>query len=172
MSQNNLSQTLPSPENGAGQIPLVAEKYINPSRIQAVMKFLDAAAILLSLTALFYLALYFLSKDAAIIAAGFLATEVTYLCMIALRWIRNYDTDFLLKPTHGILAASGVITFVGGAALLLTNTFLFPLVPGSPLAWLGVMAAYFGISRLASNLLVKPLADSGSFSPAHRHRRR
>ena len=127
------------------------------------MRVFDAAAILLSLTVLFNGALQFLSADAALIAAGFLATEVTYLCMVALRWIRIYDTDFLIKATHGIVAASGVITFVGGAALLFTNTFLFPLIPGTALAWLGSMTVYFGVSRVLAGLWAKPLASSGAF---------
>ncbi|NNE21336.1 MAG: hypothetical protein HKN11_01875 [Rhizobiales bacterium] len=163
MSQANSIQPLTGsggakglPKNGAGS-------YFNPARIQTVMKIFDATALLISLTILFYAALQFMSKDAALIAAAFLAAEVTYVCMIGLRWIRIYDTDFLVKVQHGFVAACGVMTFVGGAALLFTNAFLFPLIPGSSLVWLAAMAVFFGVSRFAAGMWAKPLASSGAF---------
>ena len=140
-----------------------AEKYINPARMQSVLRIFDGAAILLTLTYLFYIALLFLGPEAAIIAALFLATEVTYFCMIGLRWIRIYDIDFLTNPIRGLIAACGVTCFVGGASLLITNSFLFPLIPGTPLAWLGTIAAYFGMTRIVAGLWAKPLADAGAF---------
>lgn len=163
MSQANSTQALPNPSSATGPLKDTDGSYFNPGRIQSVMKAFDVAALLVSLTVLFYAALQFMSKDAAIIAAAFLAVEVTYVCMIALRWIRIYDTDFLVKVSHGVLAGCGVMAFVGGAALLFTNTFLFPLVPGTSLAWLASMAVYFGITRGAAGMWTKPLAASGAF---------
>jgi lipopolysaccharide/colanic/teichoic acid biosynthesis glycosyltransferase len=163
MSQASPAQALSAGNEGVRERSTADVQYVNPARMETALKVMDALAFLASLTVLFNMSLRFLSQDAALMASGFLAAEVTYLCVIALRWIRIYDTDFLIRFSHGLLAACGVTTFVGGAALLFANTFLFPLPPGSPLAWLGVMAVYFAISRGAASLWARPLAESGAF---------
>ncbi|MGI9462554.1 MAG: sugar transferase, partial [Aestuariivirgaceae bacterium] len=161
--QADFASTPAGQRNASGPRGTDPKGYVNPGRVQRLLGLIDGVALLTSLVVLFNVALQFLSKDAALIAAALVAAEVTYICVIALRWIRSYDTDFLTNIVHGALAAMAVTTLVGGSAVLFTDVFLFPLPPGSGLAWLAAMAIYFLASRLAVGSWAKPLAAAGAF---------
>ncbi len=163
MPQTDFTSTLPDPLNAAGKRNKQTPSYVNPGHVQWLLRLFDAAILFASLVVLFNLALQFLSPEAALIAAALLAAEFTYVCAIALRWIRIYDIDYLINAAHGAIAAIGVTTVVGGTALLFTNSLLFPLPPGRALVWLAAVALYFLSSRLCAGMWAKPLAASGAF---------
>ncbi len=137
-------------------------RYIDPDIIQRLLKITDFAVLFASATALLLLCIQSID-DNAIALTAFLALEIGFSAVLAMRLLRVYEVASLLRPLRGVLSAAA-ISFVAGAAIFVAaDAVLFAVDNLWFKGWAGLCLAHSAISRIAVWLWVKPRASAGAF---------
>ena len=138
------------------------DRYVDREIVQRILKFLDAGVL--------FAASIFISLLSAVDPSatspqviGFLAVELSLVCVFAMRSFGLYDVGALTQGAWTALRATAISFILGGLLYLLTHRFLLEMDFGWMYLWMMVLPAYFGITRGAVSLWAAPRAAKGRF---------
>ena len=139
-----------------------AAHYIDPEIVQRLLKATDFIVLFSWATVLFLLSVQ-ASDNNAFALITFLALEIAFGALLAMRWLQLYDVASLLKPLRGTAIAAG-ISFVAGAVIAAAaDAVLFDVSSLWLKGWAGMCAASAAVTRLAAWAWARPHARRGAF---------
>ena len=144
---------------GAG---VQTNRYVDREVVQRILKFLDlavlfAASILVSLLSVAD------SSQTSPQIIGFLALELSLICVFAMRSLGLYDVQALTSPSWTALRATAICFVIGGLLYQLTHLLLREMVHSWLFRWMIVLPVHFGVSRGLVSLWAVPRARAGRF---------
>jgi Undecaprenyl-phosphate glucose phosphotransferase len=137
-------------------------RYVDREVVQRILKFLDlvvllSASVLISLVC----ARDLLNSSAQVI--GFLAVELSLVCVFSMRSLGLYDVRALTQGSWTALRATACCFVLGGILYELTHLLLLEMYHQWLFMWMIVLPVYFALTRGAVSLWAKPRATDGRF---------
>ncbi len=137
--------------------------FVDQEVAQRLLKGADFIVLFIGTMVLFLGSSMWIPKDIAA-TIGFLALEVAFGSMVAMRWLGLYGMRVLVNPMHGIVSSLATTFVLGALVFASTHYFLFHLQPMWLSGWLVVCVAHFTLTRSAAALWARPLAEAGAFN--------
>ncbi|WP_373504567.1 undecaprenyl-phosphate glucose phosphotransferase [Aestuariivirga sp.] len=138
------------------------DRYVDREIVQRILKFLDAGVLFAASIFISLLSATDLSTTTPQVI-GFLAIELSLVCVFAMRSFGLYDVGAMTQGPWTALRATAISFMLGGLLYLLTHRFLLEMDFGWMYLWMMVLPAYFGITRVAVSLWAAPRAAEGRF---------
>jgi Undecaprenyl-phosphate glucose phosphotransferase len=138
-------------------------RYVDREVVQRILKFADFVAVFVAASLALIAAAMPPVAERAAISIGFLAAEISLLCVFILRSAGLYDVSAL---TGGLWTSmrAGLATFLAGAIMFgAADLLLLPLDFSWASSWAAFSAGYFLLTRQTLSLWASPISRSGRF---------
>jgi Undecaprenyl-phosphate glucose phosphotransferase len=139
-----------------------SDRYVDREVVQRILKCLDVVVL--------FCASIFVSLLSAVSASatspqviGFLAAELAFVCIFAMRALGLYDVKAMTQPAWTALRATASCFIAGGTLYTLSHFFLLEMDSGWLYLWMIILPIYFGLTRGLVSLWATPRAITGRF---------
>ena len=137
-------------------------RFVDREIVQRILKVVDLAVLLCASVVISLLCVVDPAQTAPQVI-GFLALELSLICVFAMRSLGLYDVGALTSGAWTALRATACCFVIGGVLYELTHLLLVEMVHSWLFLWMIVLPVYFGLSRGAVALWALPRARQGRF---------
>ena len=145
------------------QAMAAVNRYVDREVVQRIMKLLDVAVLFAASIFISVLARREISGAAQAQTIGFLAGELSLVCVFVMRSAGLYDVRAMTAPVWTALRATAVCFLAGAILFETTQLLILPMSQHWLTLWLAALPVHFCITRGAVALWARPIASRGRF---------
>jgi Undecaprenyl-phosphate glucose phosphotransferase len=145
------------------QAAAAVSRYVDREVVQRIVKAVDIAVLFATGIVISVVSAQSAFQPGELQMVGFLAGELSLVCVFAMRAFGLYDVRAMTEAAWGTLRATAVCFVAGAVLFALTRQYLLPLNHRWLLLWMAILPAHFVLTRGAIALWAKPIATQGRF---------